>query len=191
MKPRYPRKRYRKRKCPCCHHWFMPDARNAYHQHHCARRTCQRARKLLNQRRWRRKNPLIWRATTEADRAANRDRMREWRAAHPKKRPKPDATLQITVRTTPRTDRKHRIHVRAEQKKTGVLQDFCTAQRSQHQPVTMTLRPALRDFIKIKPAMCNHPSPRRPPGPRQRWRKSHAGTCGTLFTSRKSCRFLS
>jgi len=44
MRARSPRKHYRKRKCPVCGRWFMPDVRNAYHQYCCSHPACQKAR---------------------------------------------------------------------------------------------------------------------------------------------------
>lgn len=95
--------RYRRRKCPHCKEFFLPDPHNRYHQRCCSKPACQKARKAASQRAW-------------AQRPANRDhwrgpdevaRVREWRRAHPgywrKPRPRTSVALQVvsTAQPTP------------------------------------------------------------------------------------------
>ena len=72
-------KRHRRRKCRHCRELFLPDPRNLRHQHYCSKPECRRASKAASQRRWLSKpaNRDYFRG------AANVQRVRAWRAAHP------------------------------------------------------------------------------------------------------------
>jgi hypothetical protein len=74
-----PMKRYRRRKCRHCGELFGPDPRNLRHQHYCSKPPCRKASKADSQRRWLGKAPNrdYFRG------AANVQRVRTWRAAHP------------------------------------------------------------------------------------------------------------
>jgi len=70
---------HRQRKCRHCGDLFRPDPRNRHHQRYCGKAVCRKASKTAGQRRW-------------LDKAQNRDyfhgaanveRVRAWRAAHP------------------------------------------------------------------------------------------------------------
>jgi hypothetical protein len=74
-----PMKRYRRRKCWHCGELFHPDARNLRHQHYCSKPACRKASKAASQRRWlgKAQNRDYFRG------AANVQRVRAWRTAHP------------------------------------------------------------------------------------------------------------
>jgi len=66
-----------RRKCRHCREWFLPDPRNAYHQHYCGKDECRKASRAASQRKWRAKNPDYYRGQEHGE------RVREWRACHP------------------------------------------------------------------------------------------------------------
>ncbi len=72
-------KKYRRRKCRHCGELFRPDPRNVRHQRYCSKPECRKASKEASQRRWLAKaqNRDYFRG------AANVERVRAWRAAHP------------------------------------------------------------------------------------------------------------
>lgn len=69
----------RRRICPYCHQWFLPDLRCSDRQRACSTPDCQKARKADAQQRWLKKpeNRDFWRGS------ANTQRVREWRLKHP------------------------------------------------------------------------------------------------------------
>jgi hypothetical protein len=71
--------KHRRRKCRHCQELFRPDPRNLRHQHYCSKPQCRKASKAASQRRWLSKaqNRDYFRG------AANVERVRAWRAAHP------------------------------------------------------------------------------------------------------------
>ena len=70
---------HRQRKCRHCAELFRPDPRNRHHQRYCGKPGCRKASKAASQRRWLDKpqNRDYFRG------AANVERVRAWRAAHP------------------------------------------------------------------------------------------------------------
>jgi hypothetical protein len=67
----------RKRKCPNCKQFFTPRPSTRHHQRFCSARECQRSRKALNNRRFRRNNP-------EYDKGPHSvDRVLAWRTSNP------------------------------------------------------------------------------------------------------------
>ena len=84
----------RRRRCLCCKELFLPDPRSRYHQRFCSNDQCQKASKALSQARWRAKagNQNYWRGAAEVE------RVRSWRKAHPgywkKTVPQAQGTLQ-------------------------------------------------------------------------------------------------
>jgi hypothetical protein len=72
-------RQHRRRKCRHCGDWFRPDPRNLRHQRHCTKPECRSASKAASQRRWLDKpqNRDYFQG------AANVERVRAWRAAHP------------------------------------------------------------------------------------------------------------
>ena len=72
-------KKHRRRKCLHCRELFRPDSRNLRHQRYCSKPQCRKASKAASQRRWLAKaqNRDYFRG------AANVERVRAWRAAHP------------------------------------------------------------------------------------------------------------
>ena len=69
------RRRCRRRRCKHCGEWYEPNPRAAARQKFCVERECQKARRRLTARKWRRHNHLAH----EADVA----RIRVWRQNHP------------------------------------------------------------------------------------------------------------
>lgn len=68
-----------RRKCLHCGELFLPDCRNAHHQHHCSKPECRQARKRQAQRAWLAKpeNQNYFRDDKNAQ------RVRDWQKAHP------------------------------------------------------------------------------------------------------------
>jgi len=71
--------KHRRRKCLHCGELYRPDPRNLRHQRYCSQPQCRKASKAASQRRWLAKaqNRDYFRG------AANVERVRAWRAAHP------------------------------------------------------------------------------------------------------------
>ncbi len=72
-------KQHRQRNCRHCGDLFRPDPRNRRHQRYCCKSECRKASKTASQRRWLDKpqNRDYFHG------AANVERVRAWRAAHP------------------------------------------------------------------------------------------------------------
>ena len=72
-------KQHRQRNCRHCGDLFRPDPRNRRHQRYCCKSECRKASKTASQRRWldKAQNRDYFRG------AANVERVRTWRAAHP------------------------------------------------------------------------------------------------------------
>jgi hypothetical protein len=72
-------KTHRRRKCLHCQQLFRPDPHNLRRQRYCSKPQCRRASNAASQRRWLAKaqNRDYFRG------AANVERVRAWRAAHP------------------------------------------------------------------------------------------------------------
>ena len=70
---------HNRRKCRCCELFFQPDRHNPGRQFYCLAPECRRASKAASQRRWLRQpaNRNYFRD------AANVERVRAWRQAHP------------------------------------------------------------------------------------------------------------
>ena len=85
-------KQHRQRKCRHCGELFRPDPRNLRHQRYCGKAACRKASKAASQRRW------LAKAQNRDDfrGAANVERVRAWRAAHPGYRRRP-GTRSTTV----------------------------------------------------------------------------------------------
>ena len=121
-------KQHRQRKCRHCGELFRPDPRNLRHQRYCAKPACRKASKAASQRRWLAKAPNrdYFRG------AANVERVRAWRAAHPGYRCHPDA------------------------RSTAALQDDSSAQaieKTEKSPTFATL--ALQDLLSEQPVVMN------------------------------------
>jgi hypothetical protein len=73
--------RPRKRKCRCCHDFYVPDYRILRRQKYCGKADCQRASKAASQRRWLSKpgNREYFRGPVHVE------RKRRWRAEHPQR----------------------------------------------------------------------------------------------------------
>ena len=83
----------RSRRCLCCRELFVPDPRNRHHQRFCSADLCQGASKALSQKRWLAKaaNKDHWRG------AAQVERVRLWRKAHPRYWKRSDKTGAIAL----------------------------------------------------------------------------------------------
>ena len=73
------RHRKRKRKCKHCGKMYLPDLRTRDRQKHCSAPECQRASKAWRQRRW----YYSEKGAEYRDPAYNKQRVQEWRKAHP------------------------------------------------------------------------------------------------------------
>ena len=73
------RPRRRRRKCPCCRAWFIPDLRKRGQQRYCSDERCRKASKAASQRRWLRKseNESYFHGPEHVD------RVQRWRRTHP------------------------------------------------------------------------------------------------------------
>lgn len=110
-------------KCRHCGEMFEPDARNRGRQRYCMKAPCRKARKAASQRSWLSKegNRDYFRG------AANVERVRTWREAHPgywkrRRRAKSDALQDILIAQA--TD----APVEAKQDGEVALQDLLNAQ---------------------------------------------------------------
>jgi hypothetical protein len=82
------------RKCVHCQQFYMPDPRTRYHQRHCAQGACRQASKAGSQSRWlaRPENRDYFGDEVQ------RDRVREWRAGHPKYWKKQGRTGEVALK---------------------------------------------------------------------------------------------
>jgi len=92
MKTEQGRKRRRRRKCRCCGHLYMPDARRARVQKYCDKPECRKASQARSWHQWFMKpgNRDYYKGKDEVD------RVRQWRAKHPgywKRGTKPENAL--------------------------------------------------------------------------------------------------
>jgi hypothetical protein len=69
----------RRRKCPCCRAWFIPDPRKRGQQQYCSKQRCRKASKTASQRRWlcKSENKSYFRGPEHVD------RVQRWRRDHP------------------------------------------------------------------------------------------------------------
>ena len=73
------RRRRRKRKCLNCGEMYLPDPRTVDRQRHCSKAECRRASKTWRQRRW----YYSEKGAEYRDPGYNKQRVQEWRRAHP------------------------------------------------------------------------------------------------------------
>ena len=77
--------KHRRKKCLCCKQSFTTDPRNHHHQRFCTKVRCQKASKILSQKRWSAKpaNRDHWRGPSEVVRGAGvaKEISRLWEAA--------------------------------------------------------------------------------------------------------------
>ncbi len=73
-------KQSRRRRCLACGNLYRPDPRSAYHQRYCSNEACQKVSHQASQARWlRQETSRNYHRGPEAC-----DRVRQWRARHPK-----------------------------------------------------------------------------------------------------------
>jgi len=133
--------RIRARKCRCCGRWYTPRAQNASRQRYCSLAPCRRASHRASHRKWLRRN-AGWHAG-----AANVQRVRSWRQAHPGYRVRATRRERLLIRITitrPR-DGRPRFGMRIENPHSGALRDFRLLQRYPGQSLAAQLNRALRD----------------------------------------------
>jgi hypothetical protein len=111
------------RKCRHCHHSYLPDYRNRYHQRYCSLRECQQASKRASQRQW-------------LKREANRNyfsgpehvsRVQKWRGINPHywKTCSPRRLCRGRAETNAHVAAPDQIVVPGGALAGGTLQDFC------------------------------------------------------------------
>jgi hypothetical protein len=112
-------KKRRRRKCQSCGELFRPDARNLRHQRYCSKPACRRASKAASQRRWLAKAPNrdYFRGPEHVE------RVRAWRAAHPRYWRHRTPALQEHSST-----QLSEIEEQSASLTTPALQELCTAQ---------------------------------------------------------------
>ena len=119
-------KRKTAHKCLHCREFYVPDYRNRGRQRHCAKPACRKASKAHSQRQWlaREGNQNYFRSPD------NSDRVKAWRREHPGywRKKKPAGGI--------------------------ALQDPCSAQKTQREPVTTPcVPPALQEACLMQPAV--------------------------------------
>ena len=121
-----PMKSSTNRKCRHCKELYRPDRRNLHHQRFCSEPACRKRSKAESQRRWQQKpqNQNYFRGRENCERVGH------WRSRHPgywrKKKSAP----------------------------AGPLQDVCTSQVAQNQPLAGADVPsALQDVFVMQPAV--------------------------------------
>jgi hypothetical protein len=138
-------KRLRRRRCKHCHRDYDPDPRTAKKQKYCGRAECQRARRRLTARAWRRHNHL-----RHPDDVT---RVQVWRETHPgywRKHRRGLLLLELFIPSA--ILRLTRFWAKLTQPKTGALQILTLVQRAGKPCVVKELLAALR--IPIKKGRC-------------------------------------
>ncbi|MBV8329533.1 MAG: hypothetical protein JOZ61_03600 [Verrucomicrobia bacterium] len=114
------------RKCQHCKEFYLPDRRNRHHQRYCSDRVCRKQSKAESQRRW------LQRADNQNyfSGSQNSQRVKEWRKRNPGYWRKKRSASQEP------------------------LQDLCTAQVTQDEPVKrIEISDALQDVLVMQPAV--------------------------------------
>src|SRR6266481_9815821 len=114
------------RKCKHCSEFYLPDRRNVHHQRYCSEHACRKESKALSQRRWlqRPENQNYFRGPE------NRQRVKDWRKAHPGYWPKKKSSMQVP------------------------LQDFFQAQVAHNEELNPRVTSdALQDLFSMQPAV--------------------------------------
>ena len=130
-------KQSRRRRCLACGNLYRPDPRSAYHQRYCSNEACQVARHQASQARWLSRDGRNYHCGPEAC-----DRVREWRATHPKYWQRKAAALQDDISAQ---------DIAAEQDNSKLapsgdaLQDVCLAQHPLFVGLVAILTGALQD----------------------------------------------
>lgn len=74
----------RKMRCPWCSALFVPHPRLKSRQRTCGSADCKRRQNLLAQRRWKRRNPIVYRqGQSDWKRVRNDNFWKDWRDEHP------------------------------------------------------------------------------------------------------------
>ena len=135
------RKKLRRRKCKCCHHWFLPQPHNAWHQRYCSTRVCQIASHRESQRRYNRKHPDRYKGHADVLRVQN------WREVHPFYwRHRPPLTRFVFL-VTHSNNCSGRLGLRFERFEGRVLRDVFLMQLHTRKPFGCSFRSALHNLI--------------------------------------------
>ena len=152
MKEPKKNKRYRRRKCPCCQQWFMPQPHNAYHQEYCTAPICRLASKRESARRYRNKQR---KNRNKDEDKAEVIRVQNWRKENRYYWRNTTRSFQfsLSIRLLPAVPggRERQILVSVRRRKGRALQNLYLAQRPCRQQFARNLDRALRNFINSVP----------------------------------------
>jgi hypothetical protein len=141
------KRRYRQRRCKHCGRWYTPSPRVAARQRFCSRLECQRARRRITARKWRKENPL----KHESDLA----RIQVWRQNHPRYWRRHRRSWLLFEFLAPQAAlRKTRFWVRLTHEKSGALRILKLVQRPGRLCVLKELLAALRISLGNAPCPC-------------------------------------
>lgn len=135
-------KQSRRRRCLACGNLYKPDQRSAYHQRYCSEKACQKASHQASQDRWlRQETGHNYHRGPEAC-----DRVRDWRATHPKYWQRRPVALQDDC-ASQQVEAQHDTHkLRAQG---DALQDFCLAQHPLFVGLVSILTDTLQDDMAL------------------------------------------
>ena len=142
-------RRYGRRKCRCCRHWFMPQPHNAYHQRYCTQRGCRLASHRASQRRYNRKHPDRYKGSADVIRT------QLWREAHPCywRRTRRRHVFHIEICWDECRSRR-RMRVVREYWRGGALRDLYRSKASLPRHLMAGLDRALHNLMSHLPAPC-------------------------------------
>ncbi len=130
----------RRRRCLACGNLYRPDPRSAYHQRYCSNEACQKASHQASQAQWlRRESGRNYHCGPEAC-----DRVREWRARHPKYWQREPIALQDDWSTQPPAIEQDKPELTPQ---LDALQDLYLSQHSLVVGLVAFLTDALQDDI--------------------------------------------
>ena len=143
------KRRYRKRKCKCCRHWYMPQPHNAYQQRYCIQRICRLASRRDSQRRYNRAHPDRYKGRADVL------RVRNWREEHPYywRRMRRRRILHMELSWCENRPRR-RLRIVQERWLRGALRNLYLSQLTLPRRVTTGLDHALHNLISLLPALC-------------------------------------
>lgn len=150
-----PARKRRQRKCKCCHRMFTPQPHNAFrnkgreheiqHQLYCTSKFCQKASSRRSNLRFRKTNPDYH--LKKKDKA--RVRMQKYRAAHRGHKARGHHRFQVATLWVLFTAGQLRFLLRLEDKRSGVLQDFCITQPVVVARVAARFESMLQGFFRV------------------------------------------
>ena len=143
------KRRYRERKCKCCHRRFLPQPHNAYHQKFCVETACQAASRRESQRKYNRKHPDRYKGKAEVI------RVRIWREEHPHywRRKRRRILLRIEL-FWDESGLGRRLRVLRERWLSGALRDLYRVQLALPRQLTTCLDRAIHNLLSLLPAVC-------------------------------------